>query len=100
MVRVSGTEGTAYQGSYGSTEGLQSAEDTVGAEPTDYQVDLRGASDVATATFAKTQSGDQTLRVQIVADGEVVADSQTTSDFGVVNVNWSPQQGGETTRGS
>ena len=57
VIRISGAEGTAYAGSYGTIEGgLEIVEDTtLGNEPVDYEVEIReGASDGVTALFEKT----------------------------------------------
>jgi hypothetical protein len=93
LVRVSGAEGTAYSGTYGSIEGkLQSVDDTVGSEPTEYEVDVvQGVDDGVTAGFQKTQPGPEELSVEIVADGDVVVESKTFAEFGEVNADWFPQ---------
>ena len=93
VVRVSGTEGVVYSGTYGTIEGmLQTVEDTVGAEPTDYPVDVaEGVSDGVTAGFQKIETGEGELRIEILADDEVVVESRTLADSGAVNADWFPQ---------
>ncbi len=95
VVRVSGAEGTAYSGTYGSIEGeLQTVDDTIGAEPTEYQVEVEeGVADGVTAGFQKTQSGTGELSVEILADGEVIVESRTFAEFGSANADWFPQTG-------
>jgi hypothetical protein len=41
VVRVSGTEGVAYSGNYGTLEGpAEIVDDAIGAEPTDYEIEV------------------------------------------------------------
>jgi ABC-type glycerol-3-phosphate transport system substrate-binding protein len=95
VVRVSGTEGTAYSGTYGTIEGtLQTVDDTVGADPTDYEVEVEeGVADGVTAGFQKTQPGSEELSVEILADDQVVVESRTFAELGAVNADWFPQVG-------
>jgi hypothetical protein len=95
VVRVFGTEGTAYSGTYGSIEGdLQIVDDTIGAEPTEYQVEIEeGVADGVTAGFQKTQPGTGELNVEILADDEVIVESRTFAEFGAANADWFPQIG-------
>jgi hypothetical protein len=95
VVRVSGTEGTAYSGTYGTIEGtLQTVDDTVGTDPTDYDVEVEeGVADGVTAGFQKTQPGSEELSVEILADDKVVVESKTFAEFGAVNADWFPQIG-------
>jgi hypothetical protein len=95
-VRVSGAEGTAYSGNYETIEGeLEIVEETtLGSEPVDYEVEIQeGANDGVTALFEKTQPGREELRVGILADDELVAESRTFAEFGDVIVDWFPQVG-------
>ena len=95
VVRVSGAEGTAYSGTYGSIEGdVQIVDDTIGAEPTEYQIEVEeGVADGVTAGFQKTQPGTSELNVEIVADDEVIVESRTFAEFGAANADWFPQIG-------
>jgi hypothetical protein len=96
VIRVSGAEGTAYAGNYETIEGeLEIVEETtLGSEPVDYEVEIQeGASDGVTALFEKTQPGREELRVGILADEELVAESRTFAEFGDVIVDWFPQMG-------
>jgi hypothetical protein len=95
VIRVSGTQGTSYTGAYGPFEQAQRVDGILGAGPTDYEVEV-GSSNGVRAVFRKTEPGDEgTLRVQILADGAVVDEDETSADLGVVTSSWSPQ--GETT---
>ena len=92
-VRVSGTPGTAYSGSYGSFQSAQSVNDTLGVEPVVYGIE-GSVSDILAVVFRKAQPTDEgTLRVEILVDGEVAAEDETSEEMGVVNVTWSPQTG-------
>ena len=95
VVRVSGAEDTAYSGTYGSIEGeLQTVDDTIGAEPTEYQVEIEeGVADGVTAGFQKTQPGAGELNVEILADDQVIVESRTFAEFGAANADWFPQIG-------
>jgi hypothetical protein len=93
VVRVSGTPGTTYSGSYGTFQSAQAVDDTVGVEPADYEIE-GSVSDILAAVFRKTQSAnEETLKVEILVDGEVVAEDETSEEIGVINVTWSPQTG-------
>ncbi len=95
LVRISGTQGVQYSGSYGTARGQRTVDGTLGAQPDDYDVEAETGTfefDVVTATFQKRSQGPGALRVEIVSGGEVVAAQETTADFGVASVNWSPQE--------
>lgn len=97
VVRLSGTEGTAYAGTYGNLEEEgtpRTIEDTLGDEPTEYEVQIEeGVSDGVSAFFEKTEPGSGELEAEILADGEIVAESTTYAEFGSVIVDWFPQAG-------
>jgi hypothetical protein len=42
------------------------------------------------AAFEKTQPGEGVLRLQILVDGEVVAERETSEESGEVTISWSP----------
>ena len=93
VVRVSGTEGVAYSGNYGTLAGpVEIVDDTVGAEPTDYEVQVQeGVSDGVIASFRKSEPGQGELRVQTLADEKVVVESRTLAELGAANADWIPQ---------
>jgi hypothetical protein len=92
LVRVSGTPGTAYSGTYGTATDVQAVDDAaVGAEPTDYEVDDVGsAGNRLNASFSKTERGGESLEVEILVDGEAVARGQTSAELGVATASWTP----------
>ena len=93
VVRVSGTPGTAYSGSYGTFQSAQTVDDALGVEPAAYEIE-GSVSDILAAVFRKTQPADEgTLRVEILVEGKVVAEDETSEEIGVINVTWSPQTG-------
>jgi hypothetical protein len=96
VVRVSGTEGVAYSGNYGTLEGpAEIVDDAIGAEPTDYEIEVQeGGSDGVFASFRKTEPGQGELRVQTVADEKVVVESRTLAELGAADVAWLPQEMG------
>jgi len=49
-----------------------------------------GFSGDISAAFEKTRPGAGTLRLEIVADGEVVAERETSEELGMVAASWSP----------
>ncbi len=91
-MRVSGTEGVAYSGNYGSIVGnLQTVDDTIGNEPRTYEVDVEeGAFDGVTAFFQKRQPGGGKLQVGILSDGFAVGESMTYADQSTAAVDWFP----------
>ena len=95
LVRIAGTQGVQYSGSYGSTRGQRTVDGILGTQPDEYDVEAetgRFEFDVITATFQKMSEGPGSLRVEIVSGGEVVAAQETTAEFGVVSITWSPQE--------
>lgn len=95
VVRVSGTEGVAYSGNYGTlAEEPELVKGTLDDQPTEYEVEVpESNAGGVTAQFQKTQSGAGALKVEILADGEVAAESTTYVESGSVIVDWLPQLG-------
>ncbi len=95
VVRVSGTEGIAYAGTYGNLEEVgapQMIEDTLGDKPTEYEVEVvGGVSDGVSAFFEKIEPGGGGLKAEILADGVIVAESTTYAEYGSVILDWFPQ---------
>lgn len=88
VVRVSGTEGVAYSGDYGTLTGEQeNVNGTVEAEPTEYEIQ-EDAADAIIATFEKIQPGQGELRVQILGDDKVVAEGRTLAELGLTSAEW------------
>ena len=94
VVRVSGTQDTAYSGGYGDLVGeIQTVNDTLGGEPKEYEVKIQEGGLGVSASFQKTQPGAGELKAEILADGQVVTESTTYAEFGSVIVEWLPQVG-------
>ena len=93
VVRVSGTPGTSYSGTYGTTAAVRAVDDdTVGTEPTDYEVGaVEGEDGRLNVSFSKTESGGETLEVEILVDGEVVSRGETSAELGVATASWTPE---------
>ena len=92
VVRVSGTPNTAYSGTYGTAREIRTVSTTtLEAEPTDYELEVAGEDGVLNATFRKTEPGRETLKVEVLVDGEVVTQSETSAELGSVIVNWVPE---------
>lgn len=97
MVRLSGTPGTRYSGVYkGAAEETETADGTLGAKPTEYEVDVEdgasgGASGGVSAAFKKTGSDAGTLRLELLAGGEVVAERETSTESDTMAASWSPR---------
>ena len=96
VVRVSGTQGVPFSGSYGTArEGMSSVDGMLGPQPTDYDVPLSSGAfdfDVVSATFQK-QASQGELQVEVLVDGAVEKSQETTAEYGVVTLSYSPQQG-------
>ncbi len=92
VVRVSGTQGTPYLGTFGTYQETQNVDGTLEAEPTDYQVEVgSGVFGVVIAEFSKPQPGGGTLRVEILEeDGTVTVENETSDEFGVINLTRYP----------
>ena len=70
-------------------------EGTLGAEPTDYEVKIGDSvSNSVSAAFRKTLPDEGTLKLEILADGEVVAERETSAESSSVAASWSPQSRG------
>jgi hypothetical protein len=93
VVRVSGPQGTAYSGRYGTTQGGMTPVDGIlGAVPAEYAVDtVGGAFGAVSAVFQKNQPVPGTLRAEVLSAGEVVAEGATSEESSWVEVKWSPQ---------
>ena len=89
-VRLSGTPGTTFAGDYGNLDGSEYAEGVIEDKPVEYEVDVRDSGfDAASASFTNYGTDGETLTVEILVDGEVVASSDTSLQYGAVNVTWS-----------
>lgn len=92
LVRVTGTEGLKFTGNIGTLDGSRSVEGTV---PQEYEVQVETGPldfDSVRAYFSRDflDETDGTLGVEIVYEGKVVKQSETSAQAGSVSVNWSP----------
>lgn len=91
IVRVTGSE--AFSGNYGTLDSSRSVD---GVAPAEYAVEGLDtgmfSADSVSALVQKTGAGEGELGVQIVVGGEVVEESYTTAEYGVVQTNWSPSE--------
>lgn len=83
-IRVTGTSGLRFSGSYGDLSGIRSVEGTV---PATYTI-VNPSGDIVSAVFQK-RAEMGTLTVQLVKDGAVVESQTTTAAYGVVTVSHS-----------
>ena len=88
-VRLSGTPGTVFAGSYGNLD-ESTYEEGVLEEPLEFEVDVRdNGFDVVSASFVKPQPDEGSIKVEVLVDGEVVTESTTDIQYGALNVTWS-----------
>ncbi len=93
VVRVSGTPGTAYSGTYATGGETQTVSDaTVATEPTEYPVEIGSDDSGLSAAFRKTRPGRETLEAEILVDGEIITQSDTTAELGSITVSWTPPE--------
>jgi hypothetical protein len=93
VVRVSGPQGTAYSGTYGTTQGgMIPVNGVLGPGPDEYGIDTGGgAFGPVSAIFQKNQPVPGTLRAEVLSAGEIVAEGSTSEESSWVEVKWSPQ---------
>ncbi len=91
-MRVSGPQGTAFSGTYGTTQGgMIPVEGVLGAEPAEYGIDTGGGLfGEVSAIFRKSQPVPGLLRAEVLSAGEVVAQGSTSEESDWVEVYWSP----------
>jgi hypothetical protein len=98
VVRISGTEGVDYAGSYGLLGDKQERlTGTIGAEPTSYEVPVEERGPVYEDVYANFMKlvPEGHLRVEVLSEGEVVL-GKTTRDYdGVITLNYKPPDGRE-----
>jgi hypothetical protein len=93
-IRVTGTSGTPFKGSYGSASAR--TESVEGEVPQDYEVSYTGPDGsfgTVTASMQKQVDDYSKLTVQIIVDGETKKEQTTAADFGVAKVSWHPSEG-------
>ncbi len=93
-IRVSGTEGTAYVGDYGTLnveDDLLTVEGTLGDEPEELEVE-GDISQGVIAFFQKTQPGGEKLKVEIRAEDQTIIESTSYAELGETSLNWLPPE--------
>jgi hypothetical protein len=98
VLRISGTPGVPYRGSFGgiaeSVSGRQPIEGTIGEGQNEYLLsDITGDVNVRTVSANASKGGPRIegdLRLQILYQGEVVAENLATGIAGTVVVPWYP----------
>jgi hypothetical protein len=83
-IKLTGTEGTAFSGSYMafSADGKSTSTTVAGKVPAQYRIE--GA--IASVSFQKQSDDMATLRVEILKGQEVAAEANTSAPYGVVSV--------------
>ena len=103
IVRVSGTKGTQYDGTIGTSQtGQKSIDGTLDTTSDDYELTLDTSpqsTDLVTAEVGKravdnSQAGT-TLRVELVAGGQVVREQDSSSETGVVTLTYDAREARE-----
>ena len=92
-IRVTGTSGTPFKGSYGLVS--STTESVEGVVPQDYEVsynDPSGPFLTVKASMQKRVDDYSRITVQIIVDGETKAERTTAAGFGVAKVSWHPSE--------
>ena len=92
-IRVTGTSGTPFKGSYGFVG--SSNESVEGVVPQDYEVSYNEPSGpflTVKASMQKLVDDYSSITVQIIVDGETKAERTTGAGFGVAKVSWHPSE--------
>ena len=92
-IRVTGTSGTPFKGSYGL---VNSTSETVeGVIPQDYELSYKepaGPFLTVKASMQKKVDDYSSITVQIIVDGETKTERTTGAGFGVAKVSWHPSE--------
>ena len=92
-IRVTGTSGTPFKGSYGL---VNSTSETVeGVIPQDYELSYKepaGPFLTVKASMQKKVDDYSKITVQIIVDGETKTERTTGAGFGVAKVSWHPSE--------
>lgn len=90
-IRVTGTSGTPFKGSYGLLN--STTESVEGVIPQDYEMSYKepaGPMLTVKASMQKKVDDYSKITVQIIVDGETKAKRTTGAGFGVAKVSWHP----------
>ena len=90
MLRISGTPGVKFNGSYTTAAGSQNVSGTLGMAPMDYELGGKGVAglNVVTANVMK-QGTAGVLKVEILKNGQVVQSQETNAASNAVSVTYS-----------
>ena len=86
---VTGDPGVRFSGDIGNIDSSRSVEGTTPAQ-FEQQVDSGALAFDSVSATMQNMGGTGELRVEMVVDGEVVKESSTTAQYGVVSVNYAP----------
>ena len=88
VIRVYGTQGLPFEGSYGTMLGGQKMlKGELGPQPTEYEVPVGFGEGYA--SFRKSAVEGQ-LRAEILVNGQVIKQRKTDAEYGVVTMFYSP----------
>ena len=90
VLRISGTPGVQFSGTYTTPEGSQDISCTLGTTPTDYELAGAGVGGMSVLTANVQKQGTYgTLKVEILKDGQVVQSAETSATNNTVSVTYS-----------
>jgi hypothetical protein len=92
VLRLSGTPGVKFSGSYTTPAGSQNVSGTLGAAPTDYDLGGKGIAgvNVVSANVKKQPGKNGVLKVEVLKNGQVVQSQETNAASDTVSVTASP----------
>ena len=91
VLRISGTPGVKFSGSYTTATGSKNVSGTLGATPTDYELGDKGVAGVNVVTANITKQGTSgTLKTEILKNGRVVRSQETSAASNTVSVTYAP----------
>jgi hypothetical protein len=90
VLRISGTPGVEFIGSYTTPQGSQNISGTLGTTPMDYELGGGGVAgvNVATANVQKQGVGG-TVKAEILKNGQVVQSAETNATNNTVSLTYS-----------
>ena len=104
IVRVYGTQGVGYYGTIGTSQtGQKNIDGSLGTAPEDYELSLNTgpqSTDLVTAEIGKDPLNNPrpgTLGLQLLIDGQVVREQESSSETGVVTLSYNAEEAREET---
>ena len=102
IVRVYGTQGVGYRGTIGTSQtGQKNIDGSLGTAPDDYELSLNTSpqsTDLVTAEIGKDPLNNPrpgTLGLQLLVDGQVVREQESSSETGVVTLSYNAEEARE-----